>query len=119
MICCLRNVAGIMDSIERRAIKNSFDVSRLFNKPAERATVYTRTETLNQEGRLVGCAYNALKEAFYSEYSSQLLLVDYDLLAQKSAQILHLIYHFWRNNWSTRIFKISNMMHQNLTRDST
>jgi sulfotransferase len=83
-----------MDSIERLAIKNFFDVSRLFNKPTERATVYTRTETLSEGGRLVGFAYNALKEAFYSEYSSQLLLVDYDLLAQKQAQLLHLIYQF-------------------------
>ncbi len=83
-----------MDSIERLALKNSFDVSRLFNKPTERATVYTRTETLSQGGRLVGFAYNALKEAFYSEYSSRLLLVDCDLLAQKQAQVLHLIYKF-------------------------
>lgn len=83
-----------MDSIEGLAIKNSFDVSRLFNNPTERATVYTRTETLSQGGRLVGFAYNALKQAFYSEYSSRLLLVDYDLVAQKSAHVLHLIYQF-------------------------
>ena len=108
-----------MDSIERLTIKNSFDVSRLFNKPTEGATVYTRTETLSQGGRLVGLAYNALREAFYSEYSSRLLLVDYDLLAQKTAQILHLIINFGRNNRSTVIKKKSNMMHQNLTTDST
>ena len=84
-----------MDSIERLTIKNSLDVSRLFNKPTERATVYTRTKTLSQGGRLVELAYNALRKAFYSEYSSRLLLVDYDLLAQKPAQLLHLIYQFW------------------------
>jgi sulfotransferase len=83
-----------MDSIELLASKKSFDVSRLFNNPTERATVYTRTETLSQVGRLVGFVYNALKEAFYSEYSSRLLLVDCDLLAQKQAQVLHLIYQF-------------------------
>lgn len=86
------NVAWIIDSIERLAIQKSFDVSRLFNKPTERATVYTRTETLSQGGRLVGFVYNALKEAFYSEYSSRLLLVDCDLLAQKLARVLNLIY---------------------------
>jgi sulfotransferase len=83
-----------MDSIELLAMKKSFDVSRLFNNPTKRATVYTRTETLSHVGRLVGFAYNALKEAFSSEYSSLLLLVDYDLLAQKQAQVLHLIYQF-------------------------
>ncbi|MHC0061783.1 sulfotransferase family protein [Nostoc sp. UIC 10890] len=94
VICCVRNVAWIMDSIERLVRKNSFDVSRLFNNSTERATVYTRTEALSQGGRLVGFAYNALKEAFYSEYSSRLLLVDYDLLAQKPDKVLHLIYQF-------------------------
>ncbi|MEG4631367.1 sulfotransferase [Microcoleus sp. AR_TQ3_B6] len=51
VICCVRNVAWIMDSIERLVRKNSFDVSRLFNNPNERATVYTRTETLSQGSR--------------------------------------------------------------------
>ncbi|HEY9605732.1 MAG TPA: sulfotransferase [Allocoleopsis sp.] len=94
VICCVRNLAWIMDSIERLVRKNSFDVSRLFNNPTERATVYTRTEALSQGGRLVGFAYNALKEAFYSEDSERLLLVDYDLLAQNPEKVLSLIYQF-------------------------
>ncbi len=94
VICCVRNVAWIMDSLERLVRKNAFEVSRLFSNPSERATVYTRTEALSQGGRLVGFAYNALKEAFYSEYSSSLLLVDYDILAQAPAQTLSLIYQF-------------------------
>ncbi len=94
VICCVRNVAWIMDSIERLVRKNVFDVSGLFNNPTERATVYTRTEALSQGGRLVGFAYNALKEAFYSEYSSSLLLVDYDILAQAPDKTLSLIYQF-------------------------
>ena len=52
------------------------------------------TEALSQGGRLVGFAYNALKEAFYSEYSSSLLLVDYDILAQAPDKTLSLIYQF-------------------------
>jgi sulfotransferase len=94
VICCVRNVAWIMDSIERLVRKNVFDVSRLFSNPTERATVYTRTEALSQGGRLVGFAYNALKEAFYSEYSSSLLLVDYDILTQAPDKTLSLIYQF-------------------------
>lgn len=94
VICCVRNVAWIMDSIERLVRKNAFDASGLFNNPIERATVYTRTEALSQGGRLVGFAYNALKEAFYSEYSSSLLLVDYDILTQAPDKTLALIYQF-------------------------
>lgn len=94
VICCVRNVAWIMDSIERLIRKNAFDVSRMFNNPGERSTVYTRTEALSQGGRLVGFAYNALKEAFYSEYSASLLLVDYDLLTQAPDKTISLIYQF-------------------------
>ncbi|MBD2565201.1 sulfotransferase [Nostoc linckia FACHB-391] len=94
VICCVRNVAWIMDSIERLIRKNAFDVSRMFNNPGERSTVYTRTEALSQGGRLVGFAYNALKEAFYSEHSASLLLVDYDLLTQAPDKTLSLIYQF-------------------------
>ncbi|MHC5717804.1 MAG: sulfotransferase family protein [Nostoc sp.] len=94
VICCVRNVAWIMDSIERLIRKNAFDVSRMFNNAGERSTVYTRTEALSQGGRLVGFAYNALKEAFYSEYSASLLLVDYDLLTQAPDKTISLIYQF-------------------------
>ncbi|MBN3944999.1 MAG: sulfotransferase [Nostoc sp. NMS7] len=94
VICCVRNVAWIMDSIERLIRKNAFDVSRMFNNAGERSTVYTRTEALSQGQRLVGFAYNALKEAFYSEYSASLLLVDYDLLTQAPDKTISLIYQF-------------------------
>jgi sulfotransferase len=94
VICCVRNVAWIMDSIERLIRKNAFDVSRMFNNPSERGTVYTRTEALSQGGRLVGFAYNALKEAFYGEHSSSLLLVEYDILTQAPDKTLSLIYQF-------------------------
>ncbi|MEG5056298.1 sulfotransferase [Microcoleus sp. A2-C5] len=94
VICCVRNIAWIMDSIELLIRRNAFDVSRLFNNPAERATVYSRTEALSQGSRLVGYAYNALKEAFYSEQSGSLLLVDYDLLTKGPDKTISLIYQF-------------------------
>ena len=94
IICCVRNIAWVMDSIERLIRKNAFEVSGLFGNATERATVYTRTEALSQGGRLVGFAYNALKEAFYSEHSHLILLVDYDLFAQKPERTMALIYQF-------------------------
>ncbi len=94
VICCVRNIAWIMDSIEILIRRNAFDVSRLFNNPAERATVYSRTEALSQGSRLVGYAYNALKEAFYSEQSASILLVDYELLTINPAKTMSLIYQF-------------------------
>ncbi|MGB3533910.1 MAG: sulfotransferase [Microcoleaceae cyanobacterium] len=94
IICCVRNIAWIMDSLERLVRQNAYEVSRLFNNRNETATVYSRTEALSQGNRLVGFAYNALKEAFYSEYAYKLLLIDYELLTTGPAQTLSLIYQF-------------------------
>ena len=46
VICLVRDVAWIMDSMERQYRQNAFEHTRLFNNPAERSTVYTRTEAL-------------------------------------------------------------------------
>lgn len=93
-VCCVRNVAWIMDSLERQYQKNPFENTKLFNDDIERNTVYSRVDTLGQRNRLVGFAWSALKEAFYGEHAEYLLLVDYDILAQSPERTLPLIYQF-------------------------
>ena len=93
IICCVRNIAWIMDSLERLIRQNVFNVSKMFNR-GESSTVYSRTEALSQGNRMVGFAYNALKEAFYSQQADRLLLIDYDLLTRDPAQVMGLIYQF-------------------------
>ncbi len=94
ILCTVRNVAWIMDSIERLVRKNSLQPSRLFNGPAENDTVYHRVEALAGRDRFVGFSYYALKEAFYSPEARNILIIDYDLLAQSPAKVLPLIYAF-------------------------
>ncbi|MES2756237.1 MAG: sulfotransferase [Pseudomonadota bacterium] len=94
VIACVRDVAWVMDSIERRYRANPFEITRLFNDGAERNTVYSRVDTLAQRNRLVGYPWTALKEAFYGEHAASLLLIDYELLAQSPKQVLPLVYKF-------------------------
>lgn len=94
VIACVRNVAWIMDSMERRFRANPYEITKLFNDDTERNTVYSRVDTLAQRNRLVGFAWAALKEAFYGEHAASLLVVDYDLLAQAPHKVLPLIYQF-------------------------
>ena len=94
VIACVRNVAWVMDSIERLYRKNPYENTALFGNEGERGTVYTRTETLAQRNRLVGLAYSGLKEAYYSEQGRAMLVVDYDLLVQRPAHVIPLIYQF-------------------------
>lgn len=94
VIACVRNVAWVMDSIERRYRANPFENTKLFSDETERNTVYSRVDTLAQRNRLVGFAWAALKEAYYGEHAKSLLLVEYDLLAQAPEKVLRLIYDF-------------------------
>ncbi|WP_430458217.1 sulfotransferase family protein [Rheinheimera sp.] len=93
VICCVRNPAWVMDSFEKIYRKNPFDYSRMFNA-ASRQTVYSRCDSLISANGTVGSAWTALKEAYYGEFSDRLLLVDYDLLTQKPARTIELIYQF-------------------------
>ena len=89
VIACVRNVAWVMDSIERLYRSNPFENTKLFNDDTERNTVYSRVDTLAQRNRLVGFAWAALKDAYYSEHANSLLLVEYDLLAQSPEKVRH------------------------------
>ena len=104
VLCCVRNVAWIMDSFERLVRRNAFEPSRLFSTPDERATVYSRTEALAHRDRVVGFAYSALKEAYYGEHSNHLLLIDYDILTRKPEACLRLVYRFLGEEWFAHDF---------------
>lgn len=99
VIACVRNVAWIMDSIERLYRANPYENTRLFNDAVERNTVYSRVDTLGMRNRLVGYSWSALKEAFYCEQASALLIVEYDLLARAPEKVLPLVYQFIGEPW--------------------
>jgi sulfotransferase len=92
-VCCVRNPAWILDSVERLLRRNAFDQSKLFSA-AERDSVYARAEALARRDRLIGFAWSALREAYHGEDSGEMLLVDYDLLAARPKETVDLIYDF-------------------------
>jgi sulfotransferase len=93
VICCVRNVAWVMDSVERQYRANAFENTKLFGA-AERSTVYTRVESLAHANRMVGFPWHALKEACWSEFADRLIIVDYDLLAARPGEVMGLVYQF-------------------------
>ncbi len=94
VISCVRNVAWVMDSLERLYRANPYENTKLFANDAERSTVFSRVETLAQRTRLVGLAWAGLKEAFYSEQGHAMLVIDYDILAQRPKEVIDLVYSF-------------------------
>lgn len=99
VIACVRNVAWVMDSMERLYRANPYEQTRLFNSDGERNTVYSRVDTLAQNNRLVGYAWSALKEAYYGAQAGSLLVIEYELLAQTPERVLRLIYEFLDEPW--------------------
>lgn len=94
VVCLVRDLSWIMDSMERQYRANAFEHTRLFNSHAERATVYTRVEALAGATRLVGYAWHALREACYSDFADRLVIVEYDMMTQRPGDVFKLLYEF-------------------------
>lgn len=93
VIACVRQVSWIIDSVERLVRRNVFSPSSIFNYTLG-GTVYTRANGLASADGMVGYPFDALKEAFYGEHSSRLMLVQYETLASNPAKALDAIYDF-------------------------
>jgi sulfotransferase len=98
VICCVRHVPWIMDSIERLIRRNAFELSGIFGYESSN-TVYTRVARLAASDGLVGFALDALREAFWGESSDRLILVGYEALAKRPHETLRQLYQFLDEPW--------------------
>ncbi len=91
VICCVREVPWIVDSIERQASRNPFELSGLFGyEPG--GTVYTRTARVAGSDGMVGYALDALREACFGAHSERLILLDYEALARTPGPTMRELY---------------------------
>ena len=91
IICCVRDVSWVMDSVERLVRGNAFELSGMFGFEAGN-TVYNRLNRIASGDGLVGYALDALKEAFFGEQASRLILVEYEALTKVPGQTMELLY---------------------------
>ncbi|CAE6871692.1 hypothetical protein R69746_08476 [Paraburkholderia aspalathi] len=83
VICCVRDVAWIIDSMELMLAKNPLQLSRIF-KFQPGASVYARADTLmNPDSGLIGLAWSNLREAWFSNLARRLIVVPYEHLARE------------------------------------
>ena len=93
VICCVRDVGWIMDSIERLTRANPFELSGMFGyEPSN--TVFTRIGRLAGSDGMVGYALDALREAFFGAEADRLMLVDYEALTRSPESTIKQIYDF-------------------------
>jgi len=93
VICCVRHVPWILDSIERLVRRNRWELSKIFDFDPD-GTVYSRAEGLTGRTGLVGFPLNALKQSMHSAQSGRLLLLPYDTLTREPARAMEAVYAF-------------------------
>jgi len=99
IICCVRDIGWIIDSIEHLLAKNPLQLSRMFNfQPG--ASVYARTEILMHPATgLIGLAWSNLRGAWFSGEAKRLIIVPYEDLARSPLAILQSLYRELGETW--------------------
>jgi sulfotransferase len=91
VFCSVRNLAWILDSLERHIRKNPFELSKIFD--LERSdTLDSRIEFVLRGVNLVGFAWNALREAFFGEQADRLVLIQYESLVRDPEKVMNQFY---------------------------
>jgi sulfotransferase len=104
IICCVRDIGWIIDSLERQLRKNPLQFSRVFNNQPG-PTVYARTGMLMDfEKGLVGLALSSLREAWFSDEAKRLIVIDYDRLAGEPEAVLRRLYQELGEPWFNHDF---------------
>jgi len=93
IICCVRSIPKIIDSFERMHQSNPFTISTVYGKDND-MNVYTRAASLMSNNSIVRLPYDSLKSAISGRFSSELLLVEYDLFTTNPKGVMKAIYSF-------------------------
>jgi sulfotransferase len=92
IICCVREIGWIIDSIENMLRQHPLQPSRMLNFQTG-SSVYGRAETLmNSDNGLIGLAWSSLRQAWFSEYAKRLIVINYDKLVREPQLIVKRLY---------------------------
>ncbi len=92
IICCVREIGWILDSLERLRLRNPLQLSRLYSQQSGES-LYVRVDALmNSEQGLVGSAWSMLREAWFSEAAGRLIVIPYDILVRAPDRTLRRMY---------------------------
>lgn len=97
VICCVRDIGWIIDSFEQLHNKNptiySIDMYASLNNK-HNTDVYMRADNFMDENGAMYRSFNSLKSAYYSEYNSKLIFIEYDHITTTPEETLRKIYDF-------------------------
>jgi sulfotransferase len=92
VICCVRDIPAILNSVERILRENPLEAPGLFHFNPE-TTVYSRAAMMMCPGSgfLAQC-WEQLKEAWYGPFREKLILLEYDKLISQPEWVLRNLY---------------------------
>ena len=93
VICCVRDLNWIMDSVELLVRKNAFELSGIFGFDAG-STVYSRVNSMAASNGFVGYALDALREAYFGAESGRIMLLEYQDLCRQPEASMRRLYEF-------------------------
>jgi len=91
VICCVRDVGAIMESVERMLRRNPCQSSSLFQFKPE-TSVYTRADAMMKNDGFIGMPWGMLKEAWHGPWRESLVLVEYDDLVSQPGKVMRGLY---------------------------
>ena len=93
VICCVRHVPWIVDSLERQYQRNALEPSSIYNFDTS-GTIYSRFEGIRSGAGLVGFAWNATRQAFFGGHGDRLMLLTYETLVSDPNRAVRAVYDF-------------------------
>ena len=91
LVCCVRNPAWILDSVERKIQENPLRVSPMFRLDSHRNST-NRIEAMVAKGGLLEVAMNGFRQAWFGEYADRLIVVPYERLVTNPARVVGKLY---------------------------
>lgn len=92
VVCCVRDIGWIIDSIEVMLAKNPLSLSKIFNfQPGH--SLYSRVETLmHSERGLIGLPWSTLREAWFGADAGRLIFIQYESLVTEPETTMKKLY---------------------------
>jgi sulfotransferase len=92
VICCVREVPWVIDSVEKLVRGNPTHVSRMFRGKST-ASIYGRVKDLmDSETGLIGLPWGCLREAWFGEHADKLVVVRYESMTKNPSEVVRRIY---------------------------
>lgn len=92
VICCVRDVPWIIDSVECVMRRNPAQVSRLFGERGAKNLYGRVDELMDQQKGLIGLSWTSLREAWFGELAEKLIIVRYESLAKEPSRVMKQLY---------------------------